>query len=215
MTSAAKTSPVMPSKAGCETSTTTSSQLSMPSDAAPSSDPKHRRVLAEMTPRASLPAAGDSFELPQFLERIDADVRVRADAQPDAALAHRLDAEEAVAEVRLGRRADADPGAAVGHQVELGVVGVCGVDDGGARAEAPGSGEELDGPDSVLGEALFDLARLLVGVDVEDELLLVGVASDRLEPVRRAGADGVGGNADRQATRAQVVDLAEVSSTEA
>ena len=62
----------------------------------------------------------------------------------------------------------------------------------------------------MLGEALVDLARLLVGVDVEDELLLLGVASDRLEPVRRAGADGVGGNADRQATRAQVVDLAEV-----
>ena len=85
-----------------------------------------------------------------------------------------------------------------------------GVHDRRARAKAPASGEELDGPDSVLGEALVDLARLLVGVDVEDELLLLGIASYRLEPVRRAGADGVGGNADCQATGAQIVNLAEV-----
>ena len=62
----------------------------------------------------------------------------------------------------------------------------------------------------MLGEALFDLTRLFAGVHVQDELLLLGVTCDRLKPVRRAGADGVGGNAHRQATRAQVVHLTEV-----
>ena len=70
------------------------------------------------------------------------------------------------------------------------------VDDGRARAEAAGAGEQLDRADAVLEQALLDLARLLAGVDVEDEALALGVAAELLEPVAGAGADGVGGNAD-------------------
>jgi hypothetical protein len=54
----------------------------------------------------------------------------------------------------------------------------------------------------VLGEALLDLARLLVGVHVQDEALALTVAGDLPEPVRRAGADGVGGEADGEPVRA-------------
>ena len=78
-----------------------------------------------------------------------------------------LDRQEAVAEVRLGRRAAHTRAPASREQVELGAVGVRRVDDGRVRAEAAGAVEQLDGPDAVLGEALLDLARLLVGVDVQ------------------------------------------------
>ena len=77
------------------------------------------------------------------------------------------DRREAVAEVRLGRRADADPRARLGEQVELARVGVRRVDDRRVRAEAAGLREQLDRPQAVLGEALLDLARLLVGVHVQ------------------------------------------------
>ena len=63
---------------------------------------------------------GDALELAQLLERVDADVRVRADAERDPALEQAADRREAVAEIRLRRRADADPRAGVGEQVELG-----------------------------------------------------------------------------------------------
>ena len=79
----------------------------------------------------------------------------------------RLDRRVAVAEVRLGRRAEADAGTGVGEEVELVRVGVRGVDDGRPRAETARAGEQLDRADAVLGEAFLDLARLLVGVDVE------------------------------------------------
>ena len=95
-------------------------------------------------------------------------------------------------------------------EVELGAVGVCRVDDGRALAEAAASGEQLDRPAAVLRQALLDLARLLVGVHVEDELLGVGVAADLLEPVARACADGVGGDPDATPSLAQALDLAEV-----
>ena len=62
----------------------------------------------------------------------------------------------------------------------------------------------------MLGEALLDLARLLVGVDVQRQALGRGVAADLLEPVRRTGADGVGGDADPQASAAQLLDLRQV-----
>ena len=121
----------------------------------------------------------------------------------------RCDRRVAVAEVRLGRRAQADASAVLGEEVELGVVRVRGVDDGRARAEAAGPGEQLDRPHAVLGEALLDLARLLVGVHVQGQALGRGVAADLLEPVGRAGADGVGGDADAHALLAQRLDLAQ------
>ena len=116
-------------------------------------------------------AARDPLELAQLLERVDADVRVRADAERDRALADALGREEAVAEVGLRRRAGADGRAGRGEEVELGAVGVRRVDDGRSLAEAARAREELDRPAAVLGEALLDLLRLLVGVDVQREAL--------------------------------------------
>jgi len=83
----------------------------------------------------------DPFQLAQLLERIDADIRVGADAEPDPALAELFDRREAVAEVGFGRQSEADPSAGIGDQIELMVVGMRGVDDRCARAEAPAIGE--------------------------------------------------------------------------
>ena len=141
---------------------------------------------------AKRPAPGDPLELSELLERIDADVRVGADAEADAAFADALDGEEAVAEVRLGREAGADPGAGLGEEVELAVVRVRGVDDRRARPEAAGLGEELDRPDAVLLDALVDLAWLLVGVDVEGQGVLARRSgrSPRASPAGRRGRSG-------------------------
>src|SRR5919109_113072 len=157
-----------------------------------------------------LHAPRDPFELAKLLERVDARVRVGADTEADAPLTHAADREEAVAQVRLRGRARADPRPGLGEQVELRVVGVRCVDDRRARAQATGARQQLDGADAVLGEALLELARLLVGVDVEDETFGVRVPGDRLEPVGRAGTHGVGGDADAEALRAEPRDVVEV-----
>src|SRR5439155_26412615 len=112
-------------------------------------------------------APRDSLELAQLLERVDADVGVRADADPDAAGTHVLERQEPVAEVRLGREAGTDPSTGSREQVEFGAVGVRRVHDCRALAEAAGALEQLNWPDAVLGEALLDLARLFVRVNVE------------------------------------------------
>ena len=62
----------------------------------------------------------------------------------------------------------------------------------------------------MLGEALLDLTRLLVRVHVQRQRLRCGVAADLLEPVRRTGAHGVGGDADCHAALTQTFDLPEV-----
>ena len=84
--------------------------------------------------------------------------------------------QEAVREIGLGGRAGADRGARLREQVELRAVGLRRVHDRRMRAEAAGTGEQLDRPAAVLGEALLDLARLLVGVDVQRQAVLDGVA---------------------------------------
>ncbi|MDQ3777610.1 MAG: hypothetical protein M3310_01895, partial [Actinomycetota bacterium] len=84
------------------------------------------------------------------------------------------------------------------------------MDDRRPRSDTARVGEELDRPDPVLGKTFLDLARLLVGVDVEHELLAVCVAPDLLEPVARAGADGVGGTAHDRPRLAKLVELAKV-----
>ena len=77
--------------------------------------------------------------------------------------------EEAVPEVGLGREAGADRRACVAKQVELRAVRLGRMDDDRSLAEAAAVGQELDRAPAVLGEALLDLARLLVGVNVEHE----------------------------------------------
>jgi CDP-diacylglycerol--glycerol-3-phosphate 3-phosphatidyltransferase len=155
-------------------------------------------------------APRDSFELAQLLERIDADVGIRADAHSDAARAHTLDRQEAVAEVRLCQRAGADARAGTGEKIELGAVCVRGMHDRCALAEAAGSIEQLDRSNAVLGEALLDLAWLFVRVHVQRQLLCGRVAADLLEPVRGARAHGVGGEPERDPAAAQLLHLSEV-----
>ncbi len=62
----------------------------------------------------------------------------------------------------------------------------------------------------MLGEALLDLPRLLVGVNVQDETLAVRVATDLLEPAGAAGAHGVRCDPDAEPGVAERLDLGEV-----
>ena len=62
----------------------------------------------------------------------------------------------------------------------------------------------------MLGEALLDLSRLLVGVDVQRQLVLVGVPSELLEPLAGTRTDRVGGDADANPVRPQLVELAQI-----
>ena len=155
-------------------------------------------------------APGDPFQLAQLLERVDANVRVRADAERNPAMLDPRRREEAVGEIGLGRRTGADCRAALREQVELGTVGMRRVHDGDVRPEAAGALEELDRPAAVLGEALLDLPRLLVDMDVQREAFGRREAPDLLEPFARTGADGVGGEADADAVGAQRLELAQV-----
>jgi hypothetical protein len=153
---------------------------------------------------------GDTLELAELFERVDADVRVGADAERDSAMPHANGREEAVSEISLCRRAGADRRAAVAQKVELRTVRMGRVDDRRPVAEAAAVGEQLDGTPAMLREAFLDLPGLLVGVDVEHEVLGVGVAAELHEPVSRAGAHGVGGNPHRDSTPAQLLELLEV-----
>ena len=87
------------------------------------------------------------------------------------------------------------------EQVELGTVRMRRVHDGDVGPEAAGALEELDRPAAVLREALLDLPGLLVGVDVQREAFGLREAPELLEPFARAGANGVGGEADAHAAR--------------
>jgi uncharacterized protein (UPF0371 family) len=48
----------------------------------------------------------------------------------------------------------------------------------------------------VLGQALLDLPRLLVGVDVQGEIIPTGITSDLLQPPSRDCSDAMGSDAD-------------------
>jgi CDP-diacylglycerol---glycerol-3-phosphate 3-phosphatidyltransferase len=62
----------------------------------------------------------------------------------------------------------------------------------------------------VLGDTLFDLAGLLVGMDVQREAFRLGVAADLLEPLGRTGSHGVWGDSDPDSAPAQLLHLAQV-----
>src|SRR5205823_13463034 len=79
---------------------------------------REQRVDGEHVAPAGL-APRDAVQLAQLLERVDAHVRVRADAQADPAAEKPLHRQEAVAEIRLGRRARTHTRAGLAEQVEL------------------------------------------------------------------------------------------------
>jgi CDP-diacylglycerol--glycerol-3-phosphate 3-phosphatidyltransferase len=165
--------------------------------------PKVDHVAAE-----SLPTR-DALDLSQFFQRIDADVRVGADTKSDPALQHRFQGRETVAEIRFRGRAETDARARVRKQVELVRVGVRPVHHRGSRAEAARVREQFDRPEAVLGDAFVDLARLLVGVNVERQPLALAVAADLLEPGAGACTDGVGGE-PHAALGCERLDVAQV-----
>ena len=74
-------------------------------------------------------------------------------------------------------------------------------------AQAALAFEQRDRPQAVLGEALLDLPRLLVGMDVQRQRVRVGVGAELAQRVGRAGAHGVGGDADCDPVRAQRLEL--------
>ena len=78
------------------------------------------------------------------------------------------------------------------------------------RSEAPLARQQLDRAEAVLEQALVDLARLLVSVDVQRQTLLGGVAAELAQRGRRACADGVRSDADRDALGAELLERAEV-----
>ena len=84
------------------------------------------------------------------------------------------------------------------------------VHDRRLRAETTRLRQQLDRAEAVLGEALLDLARLLVGVDVERQCLGGGVPAELLEPLPRARAYGVGREADADAGLTHRLELREV-----
>jgi hypothetical protein len=130
----------------------------------------------------------DPLQLTELLERVDANVRVRSDAEPDRALAHALHGQKAVAQVRLRRRAGTDARACLREQVELLPVCVRRVHHGRAFRQTASAVEQLDRADAVFGETLLDLAGLLVGMYVQRQAFVGRVASDRLQPLGRACA---------------------------
>ncbi len=172
--------------------------------------PDRKQRLGRNHASAPRLAAGDPLELAELLERVDADVRVGADAERDPTGEDALDGQEAVAEIGLGRRARADPSARPRGEIELAAVGVGRVHDRGSLAQATGAVEELDRPDAVLGDALLDLAGLLVGVHVKGKAFRRRVAPDLLQPVRRARPHGVRCEPDGDILCPQILDLAEV-----
>jgi CDP-diacylglycerol--glycerol-3-phosphate 3-phosphatidyltransferase len=156
----------------------------------------------------SLPTR-NPFDLPQLFQRIDPNVRVGADAEPDPALQQGFQGREAVAEVRLRRRAEADARARVGEQIELVRVRVRPVHDRRSRPEAARVGEQLDRANAVLGDAFLDLPGLLVGMNVERQPLALTVPADLLEPGAGARADGMGSE-PHAPIRSERVDVAQI-----
>ena len=146
-------------------------------------------------------AARDALELAELLERVDPHVRVRPDAERDRrgrgprrrGGSRRRDRPRSSGRRRCAHRCAAS-------EVELLVVRVGRVDDRRPLAEAARVGEELDRAAAVLVEALLDLARLLVGMDVEWQPL-AALRSGRSPRARRASRRGRSGGRPRPRCR--------------
>ena len=111
-----------------------------------------------------------------------------------------LTGREAVSQVRLGRRAEADAGAGVGEQVELGGAFAC-----VAWTTVVSGPRQPDRASSSIGRSPCSARHSSTSRGCSSawtcsgSCLGGGVAADLLEPVGRAGADGVGGEADADA----------------
>src|ERR1043166_198426 len=88
----------------------------------------------------------DPFELTELFQRVDPHVRIRADADSDAAPADLLRGHETIAEVGLRGGADASPRPRLSEKVELVRVSVRRVHDGRVRPEAAGLGQKTGRP---------------------------------------------------------------------
>ena len=100
---------------------------------------------------------------------------------------------------------------ACAEQVELAAVGVRRVHDRRARAEAAALGEQLDRAQAVLGEALLDLARLLVRVHVQRQAVLRRVRG-RAPRASRAGRRARSGGRRRRGRRPRAAPRARAGS---
>ena len=181
---------------------------SRPSAAAPSSR-ADRRAARRLETRRACPSGGGRF--------------LRARAAPRAGRCARSSRSRCTARCprwqtrATGRKPSPRFASVVGHtqiaragiaeQVELVAVGVRRVHDRRARAEAALAGEQLDRPQAVLGEALLDLAWLLVGVDVQRQAVLGGVRAELAQRVRR-GTRGRSGGRPRPRSRRRGVSRA-------
>ena len=156
-------------------------------------------------------AAGDAVELAQLLERVDAHVRVGADAEPDPRWSTRS----------TGRKPSPRFASVVGHAQMR--APAC-PSRSSSRPSAwvawttvvrgprqPRLGEQLDRAHAVLGDALLDLARLLVGVHVQRQPVARS-RSGRAPRASRAGRRARSGGRRRRARRPSrsVLQLAKV-----
>ena len=109
-------------------------------------EPRSRCCLAlgdEDVP-ASREPAGVGLDLPQLLERVYPDVRVRADGESDIALQDSPGRQEPVAEVPLRGRTGAHGGAMLGEEIHFPSARVRGVDNCGVRPEKASLREQFD-----------------------------------------------------------------------
>ncbi len=157
-------------------------------------------VALELTPEVACPrqqpvarqplAPRERLQFTHLLERVDADVRVRADRQRHAGVAVAQGGQEAVTEVGLGGRAGSDDRAAARQACDIAVTDVDGVHDRRSRAQESVRVEQLERRAAVLGLALLELERLLLCVHMPDQIVRLRVLGDACQP-------GGGNRADR------------------
>ena len=173
----------------------TSGHSSSPSAAAPSVEPIESSASTESTPRSPvcrrpMPSSSRSSSSGSMRTFESEPMHM-----PICRCAARVDGQEPVAEVRLRSSGSADARARVARAGRARAPSACVACTIVVRgAEAALAGEQLDRPEPVLGEALVDLARLLVGVDVQRQLVLAPRSGrarvERTRPGRRARSGG-------------------------
>ena len=189
-------------------------------DAVPGVDPERRRtphradgqeILHRHDVAAELLPAGDALELAELLERVDANVRVRADAQRDAALENAGDRRG----IRLrgsppssGRRRSVRPHRRAGRARASEACVACTIVVRGPRQPHSASSSIGRRPCSATHSSIS--RGCSHAWTCRTRLSRRGVGPELPQPVRRAGTDGVGGKADRDARLGEPLDGVEV-----